>query len=110
MGNLTYQIPTIISCILIANIALSGFPFLAGFYSKDIIVEFMLSRQFNSSILVITLLSLGLTSFYSIRATLVAIIRHQISLPFSLTAEPLNITKPVLLLSSSAIIIGGVLT
>jgi len=109
IGNLTYQIPTVISCIIVANIALSGFPFLAGFYSKDIIIEFIISSQFNSVILIITLLSLGLTSFYSIRATLVAIIRNQISLPFSLTAEPLNITKPVLILSTSAILIGGTL-
>jgi len=82
MGNLTHQIPLIITSIILANLALCGFPFLAGFYSKDIIIESILSSGFNIIILLITLTSLGLTAFYSIRATIVAIIRHQINLPF----------------------------
>lgn len=101
--------PTIISCITLANIALAGFPFLAGFYSKDIIIESILSINFNISITVITLISLGLTAFYSIRATLVAIISHQISLPYSIISEPKNITKAVILLSLSATMIGRTL-
>jgi len=107
IGNLTTQIPTIISCIILANIALAGFPFLAGFYSKDIIIEYIITNQFNILIFIITLISLGLTSFYSIRATLVALISHQISTPFFTAEEPTSLSKPVLLLSISAIIIGS---
>jgi len=107
IGNLTTQIPTIISCIILANIALAGFPFLAGFYSKDIIIEYIITNQFNILIFIITLISLGLTSFYSIRATLVAIISHQISTPFFTAEEPTSLSQPVLLLSISAIIIGS---
>lgn len=109
MGNLTHQLPTIISCIILANLALSGFPFLAGFYSKDIIIEFILINVFNIIILTITIISLGLTAFYSIRATLVAIVRNQISLPFLYQDEPLNIKTAVITLSSSAIVIGSTL-
>ena len=39
VGNLTKQLPLTSSCILIANLSLCGAPFLAGFYSKDIILE-----------------------------------------------------------------------
>jgi len=38
VGRLRIQIPVSISCLNIANIALCGSPFLAGFYSKDIIL------------------------------------------------------------------------
>jgi len=107
IGNLTHQLPTIISCIILANLALSGFPFLAGFYSKDIIIEFMLISSFNRVMLVITIISLGLTAFYSIRATLVAIIGNQIGLPFSHQDEPLHIKTAVITLSMSAIVIGS---
>jgi len=95
IGNLSFQMPLIISSIILANIALAGFPFLAGFYSKDLIIETILSSSFNILILSITLIRLGLTSFYSIRATLVAILRHQINLPYSIISEPLNISKAV---------------
>jgi len=107
IGNLTHQLPTIISCIILANLALSGFPFLAGFYSKDIIIEFILIRSFNIIILTTTIISLGLTAFYSIRETLVAIIGNQISLPFSHQEEPLHIKTAVMTLSLRAIVIGS---
>lgn len=39
IGGLINFIPLTISFIRVANLALCGFPFLAGFYSKDIILE-----------------------------------------------------------------------
>lgn len=39
IGNLASQLPFTRGIINIANIALCGFPFLAGFYSKDLILE-----------------------------------------------------------------------
>lgn len=109
IGNLTHQIPLIITSIILANLALCGFPFLAGFYSKDIIIESILTSRFNIIILLITLTSLGLTAFYSIRATMVAIISHQINLPFFIINEPKNISKAVIFLSLCAIRTGRAL-
>lgn len=110
IGNLTYQIPSVISCIILANLALSGFPFLAGFYSKDIIIESIIRNPFNLCLFFITLISLGLTSFYSIRATIVAIIRPQINTSFSQLSEPFIIIKAIILLSISAICIGSLIS
>jgi len=101
--------PTIISCIIVANIALSGFPFLAGFYSKDIVIETIISNNFNILIISITIIRLGLTRFYSTRASVVAIIRHKLHSPFSALKEPINVVKSVILLSTTAIIIGSII-
>lgn len=39
MGGLAQQAPLIYMNVLIASLALSGVPFLSGFYSKDTIIE-----------------------------------------------------------------------
>jgi NADH-ubiquinone oxidoreductase chain 5 len=73
MGNITNQIPVASRCITLANIALCGFPFIAGFYSKDIIIEAAISTPNNIIILIICIIRLGLTSFYSIRFSITTI-------------------------------------
>jgi NADH:ubiquinone oxidoreductase subunit 5 (subunit L)/multisubunit Na+/H+ antiporter MnhA subunit len=73
MGNITNQMPVATRCVTLANLALCGFPFIAGFYSKDIIIEAALNNPNNIIILLIAIFSLGLTSFYSIRFSLTTI-------------------------------------
>lgn len=55
------------SVIIIANLSLSGFPFLSGFYSKDLILEIIIIG--GQGPLIIFILSVGtfLTVFYSCR-------------------------------------------
>jgi len=65
--------PVATRCVTLANLALCGFPFIAGFYSKDIIIEAALNNPNNIIILLIAIFSLGLTSFYSIRFSLTTI-------------------------------------
>nr|ATF28559.1 NADH dehydrogenase subunit 5 [Aphrophora alni] len=67
MGGLINQLPIISSCMNISNLALCGFPFLAGFYSKDLIMEFMLMSNISFVYFIMFLLSIGLTACYSIR-------------------------------------------
>jgi NADH-ubiquinone oxidoreductase chain 5 len=67
IGNLTKQIPLTTSCLLTANIALCGSPFLAGFYSKDIIIESTLYFNNNSIIITLLILATILTAAYSVR-------------------------------------------
>merc|ERR1719347_256241 len=52
MGGLVYHIPLTSICINLANLALCGTPFLAGFYSKDIILEVAFISSINSIIFI----------------------------------------------------------
>nr|QZZ24839.1 NADH dehydrogenase subunit 5 [Thitarodes sp.] len=67
MGGMNNFIPLTSLCFNISNLALCGIPFLAGFYSKDLILE--MSCLFNLNILIFMLyyLSTGLTVSYSMR-------------------------------------------
>nr|QNV11552.1 NADH dehydrogenase subunit 5 [Dynatosoma fuscicorne] len=47
MGGLCLYMPLTTSCFNIANLALCGMPFLAGFYSKDMILELVMLSNVN---------------------------------------------------------------
>nr|AOY39094.1 NADH dehydrogenase subunit 5 [Sphaeriusidae sp. BMNH 703456] len=67
MGNLMKFMP--LTCIYfnISNLSLCGMPFLSGFYSKDLIMEFMSMSYFNLFIYLFYYISVGLTVMYSFR-------------------------------------------
>nr|QXT44843.1 NADH dehydrogenase subunit 5 [Microchironomus tabarui] len=67
MGSLTIHMPLTISCLNVANLALCGFPFLAGFYSKDLILEMVLISNLNLFSFFLFFFSTGLTVSYSFR-------------------------------------------
>nr|AII19581.1 NADH dehydrogenase subunit 5 [Savignium sp. BKKC-2014] len=67
MGNIMISLPFISSCFVISNLALSGMPFLAGFYSKDLILELSLMGELNILSLLMLFLSTGLTVAYTFR-------------------------------------------
>nr|YP_010953267.1 NADH dehydrogenase subunit 5 [Archichauliodes diversus]WMQ76516.1 NADH dehydrogenase subunit 5 [Archichauliodes diversus] len=67
MGSLVNQMPLTISCMNIANLALCGTPFLAGFYSKDLILEMVSLSYLNMFIFFMYFFSTGLTVCYSFR-------------------------------------------
>jgi NADH-ubiquinone oxidoreductase chain 5 len=102
--------PIATSCITVANLALCGFPFLAGFYSKDLIIESAINLSTNSIILYLALFSLGLTSFYSIRFRIVTILGSQSSAPFINITEYIAITVPIIILSFISIITGRLIS
>nr|YP_010999288.1 NADH dehydrogenase subunit 5 [Cricotopus ornatus]WPM93134.1 NADH dehydrogenase subunit 5 [Cricotopus ornatus] len=67
MGGLTFFMPFTTSCLNIANLALCGMPFLAGFYSKDLILEVVLLSNLNLFSFFLYFFSTGLTVCYSFR-------------------------------------------
>jgi NADH-ubiquinone oxidoreductase chain 5 len=69
IGSLTKFIPLSSICLNVANLALCGIPFLAGFYSKDLILECVLLRNLNLFSFFLYFFSTGLTVCYSFRLT-----------------------------------------
>lgn len=67
MGNLVKFMPLTVSYITISNLALCGFPFMRGFYSKDIILEVAFIRWINFVALILYIMATGLTVIYTMR-------------------------------------------
>nr|YP_010999065.1 NADH dehydrogenase subunit 5 [Eupolyphaga nigrinotum]WPM91823.1 NADH dehydrogenase subunit 5 [Eupolyphaga nigrinotum] len=67
MGNLIIQMPFTCSCLMVSNFALCGMPFLAGFYSKDLILEMVFMSYLNVFGIFLFFFSTGLTVCYSFR-------------------------------------------
>nr|UFR82845.1 NADH dehydrogenase subunit 5 [Eudicella smithii] len=67
MGGLVMRMPLTCSYFMISNLSLCGLPFLAGFYSKDLILEFMSMSYINMYIYIMFFMSTGLTVCYTFR-------------------------------------------
>nr|AMP43710.1 NADH dehydrogenase subunit 5 [Dialysis sp. KW-2016] len=67
MGGMFFYMPLTSSCLNIANLALCGMPFLAGFYSKDLILEMVTLSYLNMFSFFLYFFSTGLTVCYSFR-------------------------------------------
>ena len=66
-GGIFYVYPLKSVIIIISLFCLCGFPFLSGFYSKDLIFEYFLVRSINLILIVMFYLSMIFTVSYSVR-------------------------------------------
>nr|YP_009905732.1 NADH dehydrogenase subunit 5 [Nylanderia flavipes]QGW36350.1 NADH dehydrogenase subunit 5 [Nylanderia flavipes] len=66
-GKLNEFIPFTMISFYISSMALMGFPFLAGFYSKDLIMEMIYMMNLNLFMMWFIILSLSFTVSYSLR-------------------------------------------
>nr|WPS67102.1 NADH dehydrogenase subunit 5 [Bradybatus sp.] len=67
MGGISYFMPLTCICMNISNFALCGLPFLSGFYSKDLIAEFLSMSYSGIFVYSLFFISVGLTVSYSVR-------------------------------------------
>lgn len=69
MGRLLWCLPLIYIAMMIGSLAILGFPFLSGFYSKDLILELVYSRYILNSTFVYLLALFGalFTASYSLK-------------------------------------------
>ena len=109
MGNLTHQIPVATSCITVANFALCGFPFIAGFYSKDLIIETAINLPTNIIMSLFAIYCVGLTTYYSFRFSVPILWTESLGAPFINITEYKAITTPIVLLASLSITVGSML-
>lgn len=110
MGSLIINMPVTSSLFNIANLSLCGIPFIAGFYSKDLILEIVSLSYLNLIIYLLIFLSTGLTVSYSFRLIYYSIIVE----PNVLRINPINdegrlITKSKIMLVIISILAGPML-
>ena len=111
MGGVRKKLPYTYVFMLIGTLALTGFPFLSGFYSKDAIIEFAYLK--NSSLgnyaAVIGIITAFLTSIYSWRLFFKTFHGgyNNEKVPLSETREsPLVMLIPLVFLSAGAVFAG----
>nr|YP_010528109.1 NADH dehydrogenase subunit 5 [Mycterothrips gongshanensis]UXW64211.1 NADH dehydrogenase subunit 5 [Mycterothrips gongshanensis] len=66
-GMMSKNFSLVLCMFNVANLSLSGFPFLSGFFSKDLILELVLMGNMNFLVFFLFMLGTFLTFFYSFR-------------------------------------------
>nr|AQM40013.1 NADH dehydrogenase subunit 5 [Tettigonia chinensis] len=111
MGNICSQMPLTSSCFNISNFALCGMPFLAGFYSKDLILETVSLSYLNMFSFFLYFFSTGLTVSYSLRLSYYSMTGDFNSTSFHvLSDEAWLMLKSMLVLVTMAILGGCMLS
>jgi len=111
MGGLLKILPVTYVSILVGSMALMGFPFLTGFYSKDIILEvaygsFTLEGRFAYTV---GILAAFFTAYYSIRLIALTFLRPTNTVKVSVEhahESALPMLMPLIILCFASIFVG----
>nr|YP_009912342.1 NADH dehydrogenase subunit 5 [Cyclograpsus intermedius]QLD96855.1 NADH dehydrogenase subunit 5 [Cyclograpsus intermedius] len=111
MGGLVKFMPLSIAFMSVSNLALCGFPFLAGFYSKDMILEVAFMSWINFISLLLYILATGLTVSYTMRLIFYSLSGNfNLSVMSNTSDEDKIMSNSMILLGVSAVFMGAVLS
>jgi NADH-ubiquinone oxidoreductase chain 5 len=111
MGGLKHLVPMTFALMSIGSFALMGFPFLTGFYSKDVILEVAFAKYTSAGHFAYWLGTGAafFTAFYSMRLTFLTFLSEPNGLkPVLIGAHdaPIRMALPLIILSFPSIFIG----
>nr|YP_010564364.1 NADH dehydrogenase subunit 5 [Laelia coenosa]UYX62387.1 NADH dehydrogenase subunit 5 [Laelia coenosa] len=111
MGGLSSYIPLTFLCLSISNMALCGIPFLAGFYSKDMILDLVSFSNLNILVFLLYYISTGLTMFYTIRLIMYLMLGdYNLISVYCLYEEDYTMLKSMFVLLLMSVISGSMLS
>nr|QLM01549.1 NADH dehydrogenase subunit 5 [Palaemon varians] len=111
MGSLVSHMPLSVMCINLANLSLCGIPFLAGFYSKDLILEVAFMGPLNMVCLLMYGLATGMTVSYSFRLVYYSLSGvWNLKSASSVSDEDVLMTWPMMALSLGAVASGATIS
>nr|UNO53761.1 NADH dehydrogenase subunit 5 [Ixodes persulcatus] len=99
--------PLISGCMGLASLSLFGFPFVGGFYSKDLILEFIYMNVNNIFIIMIVIASTSLTMIYSMRMMYYIVWKGIFIQSFFLKSSNFFMLFPIYFLSFMVIVFGN---
>lgn len=109
MGGLIRSIPFTYTMVLIGSLSLMAFPYLTGFYSKDLILELTYGKYYIIFAYWLGSFSALLTAFYSVRLIYLTFITNTNAnkgIFRGADESSLNITFPLLFLGFGSIFVG----
>uniref|UniRef100_UPI0030FEC179 NADH dehydrogenase subunit 5 n=1 Tax=Amblyomma papuanum TaxID=3065601 RepID=UPI0030FEC179 len=109
LSNFFWSNPFIVSCMLISIFSLIGFPFIGGFYSKDLIVEIFVFKMNNAILLLMFIIGLLTTFLYSLRMIYYLALKGVFSISFYKKEFEVEMTISIFILTFLLTICGNFL-